>query len=79
MPSLDEMQKMADKQAALLEMVLAVYDRCRALVDAGVAPSDIEATDFSALTRVRDDAGPGDGTRVRALQDEVLQALGSLA
>jgi len=67
-----------DKQAALIEMVLAIHDRCLALVAAGVAPSEIESYDFSTVTRVRDEVGPNDASTVVARRDEVLDALGKL-
>jgi len=67
------------KQAALLDMVLAVYDKCVALVDAGLAPGSLEDLDLSALTRARDDFGPDDDEGVTARRDEVLAVLGALA
>jgi len=63
------------KQAALLEMVLAVYDRCLSLIDQGVAPSVVEESDLSGVTRVRDEAGPDDVASVEQRRDEVLTAL----
>jgi len=66
------------KQAALLEMVLAVYDRCLSLIDQGVAPSVVEESDLSGVTRVRDEAGPDDVASVEQRRDEVLTALEKL-
>ena len=68
----------ADKQAALLDMVLAVYDRCLSLVDAGVAPAAVEEADLSPMARAGDDVGPDDAAGVRARRDEVLAVLGAL-
>ena len=42
----------AQKQAALLEMVLSVYDRCLALVEQGLSPSAVEEFDLSGVTHV---------------------------
>lgn len=67
------------KQAALLEMVLAVVDRCTALVDGGVDASRVEQADFSGVTRVRDEVGPDDAAGVATRRDAVLVRLGELA
>jgi V/A-type H+/Na+-transporting ATPase subunit A len=66
------------KQAALLQAVLAVCDRCVALVDAGVSASVLEETDFSMITRVRDEVGPDDADGVERRRDEVLAVLNRL-
>jgi len=66
------------KQFALLDMVLAVFDRAVALVEQGVAPSTVEDVDFSGMTRVRDEVGPDDGPGVDARRDEVLGVLDGL-
>jgi len=63
------------KQFALLDMVLAVFDRAVELVEQGVAPSAVEDVDFSGVTRVRDEVGPDDGPGVDARRDEVLGVL----
>ena len=69
------------KQAALLDMVLGVGDRCLDLVARGVSPAALEAHDFSALVRVREDCPPDDAeTPGRALpaalaELEALEAL----
>jgi V/A-type H+-transporting ATPase subunit A len=60
------------KQTALLEMVLAVYDRCLALVDGGLPAAVVEEFDFTAVTRARDETGPDDADGVIRLRDEVL-------
>jgi len=67
-----------DKQAALLEMVLAVHDRCLALVEGGVPSSVVEEVDLSGVTRVRDEVGPGDAAGVESRRDEVLAVLKAL-
>jgi len=66
------------KQAALLEMVLAVFDRCLSLIEQGVAPSVVEESDLSGVTRVRDEAAPDDVASVEHRRDEVLATLGKL-
>jgi V/A-type H+-transporting ATPase subunit A len=63
------------KQTALLELVLAVYDRCLALVDEGVPASAVEEVDLSGVTRVRDEVGPDDAAGVERRRDEVLMLL----
>lgn len=67
------------KQAALLDLVLAVYDRCLALIDLGTDPLVIEEADLSGASRVRDEAGPDDAGAVEARRDELLAALDRLA
>ncbi len=61
-----------EKQTALLEMVLAVHDRCLALVDGGLPASVVEEFDLTAVTRARDETGPDDAAGVVRLRDEVL-------
>lgn len=63
------------KQSALLAMVLAVHDRCQALVEAGLPASAIEELDLAALTRARDATGPDDAAGVEAIRDQVLASL----
>jgi len=67
------------KQAALLELVLTVYDRCLALIGQGVAASAIEEVDFSGATRVRDEVGPDDAAGVERRRDELVVVLSHLA
>jgi len=64
-----------EKQIALLDMVLTVYDRCLSLVEQGLAASLIEESDLSGVTRVRDEAGPDDAASVRQRRDETLAML----
>jgi V/A-type H+/Na+-transporting ATPase subunit A len=63
------------KQAALLDLVLAVFDRCLHLVERGVAVSELEQVDFSPVMRVRDEAGPDDAAAVQRRCEETLAAL----
>jgi len=64
-----------EKQAALLEMVLAVYDRCLELVEHGVVASRVEESDLSGVTRVRDEVGPEDADGVEDRRDQTLGIL----
>ena len=65
----------ARKQSALLDMVLAVHERCLALVEGGLPASAIEDFDLTAVTRARDETGPDDADSVNSLRDEVLARL----
>ena len=66
------------KQSALLDLVLHVYDRCRELVERGVAASVIEEIDLSAVTRARDATPPGAVEEVAAVFARVAPTLGAL-
>ena len=68
-----------EKQSALLELVLAVSDRCLALIEAGLPVSAVEEFDFAPVTRARDATGPDDAQAVRQLGAEVLAGLDALA
>jgi V/A-type H+-transporting ATPase subunit A len=63
------------KQAALLGVVLDIYERCLSLVDQGVAASRVEEIDLSRVTRVRDETGPDDFQSVQARGAEALAQL----
>ncbi|MER6310200.1 V-type ATP synthase subunit A [Streptomyces sp. NPDC001657] len=65
----------ADKTAALADAVLAVVERCRELIDAGVPAAVVEETDFGPLLRTREDVGPQDAAGVAARRDTVLARL----
>jgi V/A-type H+-transporting ATPase subunit A len=45
-----------DRGSELLQLVLDVVDRCTALVDRGVAATELEEFDFGALIRAREEA-----------------------
>ncbi|HXM58406.1 MAG TPA: V-type ATP synthase subunit A [Candidatus Dormibacteraeota bacterium] len=66
------------KQAALLDMVLGVGDRCLELVARGVAPPALEAHDFSALLRAREACPPDDAETPRRTLRAVLAELEGL-
>lgn len=63
------------KGAALVEAVLAVGDRCRALVDAGVPATVVEEVDFGPLLRAPTETGAHDADGVAAHRDAMLAAL----
>ncbi len=66
------------KSAALVDAVLAVVDRCRTLVEAGVDPGALDEVDFGLLLRAREEAGPDDTERVAARRSEILDRLEDL-
>jgi len=66
------------KQAALLDLVLALHDRFLRLLEQGVPAARIEELDLSEATRIRDEAGPADVEAVEAVQGRLLARLGAL-
>jgi len=66
------------KQAALLEMVLALHDQCLAAIERGVPASIVEEVDLSGVTRVRDEVDGDDAEGVVARRDQVLGVLRGL-
>jgi V/A-type H+-transporting ATPase subunit A len=67
------------KQAALLDMVLGVADRCLALVERGVSPAALEAHDLSDVVRAREDCGPDDSEAPGRVLAAALAGLEGLA
>ncbi len=67
-----------EKGAALVDAVLAVHDRCQALIELGVPASVIEEVDWGPLVRARDETEPADVTGVAGHRDAVLAALDHL-
>ncbi|GAB7035461.1 V-type ATP synthase subunit A [Streptomyces sp. NPDC021749] len=65
----------ADKTAELVDAVLAVVERCRERVDAGVPAAVVEEVDFGPLLRAREDVGPHETAGVAARRDTVLARL----
>jgi V/A-type H+/Na+-transporting ATPase subunit A len=63
------------KTAALVELVLAVADRCQQLVAAGVDPAAVERVDFATAVRAREETAPDDPAGVRRRRDTMLAAL----
>ena len=68
----------AAKTAALIDAVLAVVDRCDALVDRVVAATEIEEVDFSPLLRAAQETPPDGADLVATRCDQVLRVLGEL-
>ena len=58
--------------------MLAIYEQCLALVEAGTPVAAIEELDLTAVTRVRDEVAPDDAAGVGRLRDEVLDRLDAL-
>lgn len=67
------------KSAALVDAVLAVHDRCLALIRAGALASLIEEVDWGTLVRARDETGPEDSDGVGLRLATVLADLDALA
>ncbi|MFA1542877.1 V-type ATP synthase subunit A [Actinomadura monticuli] len=66
-----------ERGAALTEAVLAVVDRCRDLVAAGVPAGAVEEQDFSPIVRAREDATTV--AAVHTARDAMLNRLGELS
>ena len=66
------------KQSALLQMVLAIHERCITLVDAGVPASLIEELDYSTVLRAREHSAPDDAAGIGEIRDEMLHRLEEL-
>jgi V/A-type H+-transporting ATPase subunit A len=66
------------RTGALADAVLAVVDRCQALVDRGMPVSSIEEHDFTALLRAREDAGPQQLAAIGGRRDAILASLEEL-
>ncbi len=67
------------KQAALLDLVLALHDRFLHLLDRGVPAGRIEEVDLSEAARARDRARPDDVGEVERIRGLLLARLGALA
>ena len=63
------------KQSALLELVLAVHDRCLQLVADGLPAAVLEEQDLSQLSRARDEVGVDDAAGVARIREQTLAAL----
>jgi V/A-type H+/Na+-transporting ATPase subunit A len=67
------------KGGALVDAVLAVVDRCLALVERGVLAATLEEVDFGLLVRARDETGADEIDGVRQRRDAVLDVLDQAA
>jgi V/A-type H+-transporting ATPase subunit A len=63
------------KQRALLELVLAVYDRCLSLVADGVPAGRIEELDLSPATRARDITPPDGAEEIAGTAQQLLERI----
>jgi V/A-type H+-transporting ATPase subunit A len=68
-----------EKQAALLELVLALHERFVSLVEHGVPAARIEEVDLSEAARARESGAPADVESVEAIRVRLLSELGALA
>jgi V/A-type H+-transporting ATPase subunit A len=66
------------KQQALLELVLAIHERCLELVAEGVPAARIEQVDFSPAIRARDSTGPDAAGDVARTTERLLERLAGL-
>jgi V/A-type H+-transporting ATPase subunit A len=64
-----------EKQSALLDLVLEVFDRFITMVEKGYSPSTIEEMDLSGIIRLRDEVGPDDAAGVEQRRRELLASL----
>ncbi|HWS46459.1 MAG TPA: V-type ATP synthase subunit A [Acidimicrobiia bacterium] len=67
-----------EKQAALLQMVLEIYDACLELLELGVSSALIEELDMSSAIHARDTAGPNDADAVHEITAGTRNALETL-
>ncbi|HUY70602.1 MAG TPA: V-type ATP synthase subunit A [Gaiellaceae bacterium] len=66
------------KQTALLELVLALHERCVQLVAKGVPADRIERVDFTKAILARDSVPPDDAEAVQEIRTALLARLGDL-
>jgi V/A-type H+-transporting ATPase subunit A len=69
----------APKQAALLELVLALHDHAVDLVGRGIPAAHIEQVDLSDAVRIRDGVGPDDADGVDAIRRALTARLDAVA
>jgi V/A-type H+-transporting ATPase subunit A len=67
-----------EKQSALLDLALALYERCLELVGRGVPASVVEEIDLAGATRMRDEVPPDDASSVTRRRDEMLEILAAV-
>jgi V/A-type H+-transporting ATPase subunit A len=66
------------KQAALVEMVLAIHERCTALIEGGVPATLIEELDYADVLRAREHTPPDASDGIGGIRDEMLHRLEGL-
>ncbi len=69
----------AEKQAAMAQAFLTVYDTAAQLSDSGVPSSIIEEFDYGPLIRAKDSMGPADAAGVTRILTELLDAMKEMA
>ncbi|MBX3099595.1 MAG: V-type ATP synthase subunit A [Salinibacterium sp.] len=69
----------AEKGAALLDLCLAVIDKCQELIERGVVATSIEQADFGLVLRAKEETGPSDAQGVADRRDEALALLEALS
>ena len=67
-----------EKQAALLQLVLDLHERCLELLRSGVTAAAIEEVDLSDAIRARDQTRPDDAAEVDGVRTRLLARLGGL-
>ena len=67
------------KQAALLDLVLAVHASAADLVERGVPASELEEVDLSDAARARDEVGTDDAAAVATVKELILRRLAGMA
>jgi V/A-type H+-transporting ATPase subunit A len=66
------------KQSALVQMVLAIYERCTSLIENGVPASLIEELDYSDVFGAREHTAPDAADGIAEIRDEMLHRLEGL-
>ncbi|HXZ56480.1 MAG TPA: V-type ATP synthase subunit A [Gaiellaceae bacterium] len=67
-----------EKQAALLQLVLDLHERCLELLRSGVTAAAIEEVDLSDAIRAPDETRPDDAAEVDGVRRRLLARLGAL-
>ncbi len=67
------------KQAALLDLVLAVHARCLDLVERGLQAAVLEEVDLSDAARARDEVGPDDAAAIGEIRESIFRRLAEVA
>ena len=66
------------KQSALVQMIIAIYERCSSLIEGGVPASLIEELDYSDVLRAREHTAPDAADGIGEIRDEMLHRLEEL-
>ncbi|CAN5291067.1 ATP synthase subunit A [soil metagenome] len=68
----------AEKGAALLDLTLAVVDKCQQLIERGVTATTVEQADFGLVLRAKEETGPADAAAVTKRSEQMLALLEEL-